>query len=50
MTRLLPLLMLAITGCAQTVMTCPNARAAALLATQAVVRICPLTIPDTKGR
>ena len=37
----------ALTGCAQTLVPCPNARAAAMVATQAVARICPLTFPES---
>lgn len=37
----------ALTGCAQNLVTCPNARAAAMVATQAVARICPLTFPES---
>ena len=37
----------ALTGCAQNLVTCPNARAAAMVATEAVARICPLTFPES---
>ncbi|KEZ13521.1 hypothetical protein CP98_04976 [Sphingobium yanoikuyae] len=36
----------ALTGCAQNLVTCPNARAAAMVATEAVARICPVTFPE----
>lgn len=42
MIRLLPLLLLTLTGCTQSLATCGNARAAAVLATAAMARICPI--------
>ncbi|MES2173833.1 MAG: hypothetical protein V4523_07785 [Pseudomonadota bacterium] len=40
MIRLLPILLL--TACTPTLATCGNARAAAVLATAAMARICPI--------
>lgn len=44
MTRLLPLTLLLLTGCAHNIATCDNARAAAQLATVAMARICPMAV------
>ena len=47
MIRLAALLLpIALTGCAHQLVTCPNARAAALVATQAVARICPFALEN----
>lgn len=35
---------LALSGCVQSLATCDNARAAAMLATAAMARICPMTV------
>lgn len=32
----------ALTGCTKSLVTCPNARAAAMVATEAVARFCPI--------
>jgi hypothetical protein len=45
MKRLIPLLLLALTGCAHNLASCanaPQARAAATLALQALDRVCPM--------
>ncbi len=44
MTRLLPLTLLLLTGCAHNLATCDNARAAAQFATVAMTRVCPMVV------
>jgi len=46
MTRLLPLALLALTGCttAQSLATCPNAHRALVIAQAAVARVCPMEV------
>lgn len=51
MIRILPLLLI-LTGCTtvQSYATCPNARAALLLAERAVARVCPITSAEQAAR
>ena len=44
MTRLAPLALLLLTGCAHNLATCDNARAVAQLATVAMARVCPIVV------